>query len=63
MVQILHTQTDHWAVISNIYCSGTELSLYETVCNDIDDSTMALIQSMFKVDITRSTSTKAAGRC
>ena len=52
IVQILHTQSDHWVVISNVYCSGTELSLYDTIYNDIDDSTMALIRSMFKEDVT-----------
>jgi len=51
-VQILHTQSDHWVVISNIYFSGTELRLYNTVSNDINDSTMTSIRSMFKEDIT-----------
>ena len=35
-----------------IHCSGTELLVYDTVYSDIDDSTMALIQSTFKEDIT-----------
>jgi len=35
--------------------SGTELSLYDTVYHDIDDSTMALIYSMFEEDITVTT--------
>ena len=61
IVQILHTRSDHWVVISNIYCSGTELSLYDTVCNDINDSTMVLIRSMFHY-CDCNTSTKAAGR-
>lgn len=52
IVQILHTRNDHWVVLSNIHCSGTELHVYDTVYNDIDDSTMALIRSMFKEDIT-----------
>jgi len=52
IVQILHTRSDHWVVISNIYSSESELSLYDTVYNDIDDSTKALIRSMFEEDIT-----------
>ena len=52
IVQILHTRSDHWVVLSNIHCTGTELCLYDTVYNDIDDSTMALIQSMFTENIT-----------
>ena len=49
IVQILHTRSDYWVYI---YCSGTELSVYDTVFNDINDSTMALIRSMFKEDVT-----------
>jgi len=55
IVQILHTRSDHWVVISNIYNSGAGLSLYDTVYNDIDDSTMALICSMFEEDVTVTT--------
>jgi len=51
-VQILHTRSDHWVVIFNVYYSGTELSLYDTIYNDIDDSTMALIRSLFKEVVT-----------
>jgi len=40
IVQILHTQSDHWVVLSNIHCSVIELSVYDTVYNDIDDSTL-----------------------
>ena len=51
IVHILHTRNDHWVVLFNIHCSGTELLVYDTVYSDTDDSTMALIQSMFKEDI------------
>ena len=65
IIQILHTRSDHW-VIFNIYYSGTELSLYDTACNDIDYSTIALIRSMYvqgRLYCDCSTSTKVAGRC
>ena len=55
IVQILHTRSDHWVVVSNICNSRAGLSLYDTVYNDIDDSTMALICSMFEEVVTVTT--------
>ena len=47
--------TASWAARYMYLDSGTELSLYDTVYHDIDDSTMALIYSMFEEDITVTT--------
>ena len=51
MVQILHIHNNHWVVISNVHCSGDDLKMYDTVYNDIDGSTMALLNSMFEEKI------------
>ena len=51
IVQILHIRNNHWVVISNVHCSGDNLSMYDTVYDDIDSSTMALLSSMFEENI------------
>ena len=51
MVQILHVRNNHWVVISNVHCSGDDLKMYETVFDDIDSFTMALLNSMFEENI------------
>ena len=51
MVQILHVRNNHWVVISNVHCSGDDLKMYDTVYDDIDSSTMALLNSMFEENI------------
>ena len=51
MVQILHVRNNHWVVISNLHCSGNDLKMYDTVYDDIDSSTMALLNSMFEESI------------
>lgn len=51
MVQILQIHNNHWVVISNVHCSGDNLKMYDTVYNDIDGSTMALLNSMFEEKI------------
>ena len=52
IVQILHIRNNHWVVISNVHCSGDDLSVYDTVYDDIDSSTiMALLSSIFEENI------------
>ena len=46
MVQILCICDDHWAVISNLQSSGNELKFYDTVHNDIDKDTIAVLHEM-----------------
>ena len=51
IVQILHVRNNHWVVISNVHCSKDDLNIYDTVYNDIDSPTMALLTLMFEEDI------------
>ena len=51
IVQILHIRNNQWIVISNVHCSGDDLSVYDTLYDDIDSSTMALLSSMFEENI------------
>ena len=51
IVQILHIRNNHWVVISSKHCSGDDLSMYDTVYDDIDSSTMALLSSMFEENV------------
>ena len=41
IVQILHIHNNHWVVNSNVHCSGNDLSMYDTVYDDICTSAMA----------------------
>jgi len=50
IVQILDIRSNHWVVISNIDCHNNILSVYGTVYNDIDSSTLTLLKSMFEED-------------
>ena len=52
VVQIIHVRSDHWVVISNLFCPNGNVRVYDTVFNDIDDSTMSLLNSMFSKNIT-----------
>ena len=52
VVQIIHVRGDHWVVISNLFCTENNLRVYDTVFNDIDNSTMTLLNSMFSKDVT-----------
>ena len=38
-------------MISNVHCSGDDLSMYDTVYDDIDASTMALASSIFEENV------------
>ena len=60
MVQILHIRNNHWAVISNLHCSGNDLKMYDTAYDDIHSSTMALLNSMLEesINVTRFTKTQ-----
>ena len=51
IVQILHIRNNHWVVISNKHCSGDDLSMYDTIYDDIDSFTMALLSSMFEENV------------
>ena len=62
IVQILHIHNNHWVVISNMHCSGEDLSMYETVYDDIDASTMALVSSIFEENVNISI-VPQVGRC
>ena len=48
IVQILHIRNNHWVVISNVCCHRNNLGVYDTVYNDIDSSTLDLLNSMFE---------------
>jgi len=52
IVQILHIRSNHWVVISNVQSHGNNMSVYDTVYNDIDSSTQELFNSMFEEDVT-----------
>ena len=52
IVQILHVRSDHWVVISNIFCSKNVLNVYDTIFDDIDIPTMTLLNSMFEGNLT-----------
>lgn len=52
MVQILHIRDDHWAVISNLRANKNELKFYDTVYDDIDKDTMAMLYRIFDDKIT-----------
>ena len=52
IVQILYIRSNHWVVISNVQCNGNNLNVYDTVYNDIDSSTLDLINSMFEENVT-----------
>ena len=51
IVQILHIHDYHWVVISNVHCSGNDFSMYDTICDDICTSAMALVSSIFKENV------------
>ena len=51
IVQILHIHSSHWVVISNVHCTGDDLSIYYTIFDGICTSTMALVSSMFKENV------------
>ena len=38
-------------VISNVRCHGNNLGVYDTVYNDIESSTLHLLNSMFEVEV------------
>ena len=46
IVQILHIHNNHWVVISNVHCSGNDLSMYDIIYDDICTSAMALVRKM-----------------
>ena len=52
IVQILHIRGNHWMVISNVYCDGNNVNVYDTVYDNMDSSTLDLLNSMFEEDVT-----------
>ena len=48
VVQILRIRNNHWVVISNLQSNGNKVSVYDTVYDDIDCSTLGLLDSMFE---------------
>ena len=66
IVRILYIHNNHWVVISNVHCSGNDLSMYDTIYDDICTSAMALVSSMCEENVKCqhcAISTEAAGRC
>ena len=52
IVQILHICGNHWMVISNVHCDGNNMNVYDTVYDNMDSSTLDLLNSMFEEDVT-----------
>jgi len=52
VVQIIHIRNDHWVVVSNLFCPENNVRMCDTVFNDMDDSTVSLLSSMFGKDTT-----------
>ena len=64
--KIVQIHNNHWVVISNVRCSGNDLTMYDTIYDDICTSAMALVRSVFKQNVKCqhcAISTEAGGRC
>ena len=47
IAQVCHVRNDHWIIISNILSEAKRIHIFDSVYSDIDESTGALVSSMF----------------